>query len=390
MTPTTAPSATRPMFEFPLPVEDLWAERTSQFLGSGIPRRVLRQVKRRVTDSWVDGPGGWTYEWTAAARDLEARGRWLPAALAYGAGRFPSLASESRQTAQRDQLRAFARATHGSVTREVIAVPYRGGTTAVLVHRYSCRRPHAVLCLTGGVDTWKVELHRLAAALRTMARIDVVIFDMPGTGESEVPLAGDAEVIYRGVVDAVRADGLPVGVMGMSFGGLWAAKLAVEGGVDFAIDLGGPVGASERDSGELLALPNGMPGIVAHALWLDELPAAEDLPGLLDQFSLRDALDRSGGRLRAPLLAVNGTADQYLPRHDLEVFRPFPEATVWAVEGATHCAVEQIVPVMIGITAWINANTRRSFASRALIALATWGVCHRPRRTRRAGGDQVG
>ena len=362
------------MFEFPLEVQDLWAERTSQFLGSGIPRRVLRQVRRRVTDSWADGPGGWTYEWTAAARELEQRGKWMPAALAYGAGRFPSLASPARQAAQRDQLRAFARATSGSVTREVIAVPYRSGTTAVLVHRYQCRRPHAVLCLTGGVDTWKVELHRMAAALRTMARIDVVIFDMPGTGESEVPLAGDAETIYRGVVDAVRTQGLPVGVMGMSFAGLWAAKLALEGGVDFAIDVGGPVGASERDAGELLALPNGMPGIVAHALWLDDLPVAADLPGILDRFSLRDELARTTS-LRAPLLVVNGTEDQYIPRIDLEVFRRFSEATVWPVEGATHCAVERIVPVMIGITAWINANTRRSLASRAIIRGATWGVC---------------
>jgi len=354
------------MFEFPLPVADVWAERTGQFVGSGIPRDVLRRVRDRVTDSWAEGEGGWTHEWVAAGRELEGKGRSVQAALAYGAGRFPSLASPQRVAAYHEQLRVFGEATSTSVQREVHEVPYRSGSVAVTVHRYACRHPNAVLCLTGGVDTWKVELHRLALALRTLGRLDVVVFDMPGTGECEVPLAGDAETIYRGVADAVRSPGLPVGVMGMSFAGLWAAKLAMLGGVDFAIDLGGPVGAADRGSDELLALPNGMPGIVAHALWLDELPTADELPRLLDPFSLADELAVPDRQLEAPLLVVNGTKDQYIPRDDIEVFRQYGDATVWAVDGATHCAVERIVPVMLGAALWVREHTRRSVVDRAL------------------------
>jgi esterase FrsA len=183
----------------------------------------------------------------------------------------------------------------------------------VPTHRYRAEDPVATLVLTGGVDTWKTELHRMAVALRRRGPLDVVVFDMPGTGECSVPLAGDAQEIYLGVVDQVRAD-RPVGVMGLSFGGHWAAKLALDGGVDFAVDVGGPIGASEppkvaMEARELEDMPNGMSGILAHALHLSELPTFRDAMRLLPQFSLYHALAGSNGRLAAPLMAINGADD---------------------------------------------------------------------------------
>jgi esterase FrsA len=260
-------------------------------------------------------------------------------------------------------LALFLRATAGVVDRQVLEVPYRSAMVTVPVHCYRTADPVATLVFTGGVDTWKTELHRLASTLSRRGRVDVVAFDMPGTGESTVALAGDAEEIYRGVVDRVRAD-MPIGVMGISFGGHWAAKLALEGGVDFSVDLGGPVGAAEPPEAALELegvddMPNGMSGILAHALRLPAMPTLRDAVRLLPQFSLYHALAGAEGHLAAPLLVINGADDVYIPPADVEVFRPFDAATVWLVENAGHCAFERFRDVRERIVTWLHEAARQ-------------------------------
>ena len=125
-------------------------------------------------------------------------------------------------------------------------MPYRGQQTAVAVHLFSPpqagKRP--LVCLTGGVDTGKFELHRLAWILARCANLTVAAMDMPGTAESEVNLAPDSDVIYRGVLSEL-AQALDCGrtaIIGLSFGDHWAAKLGRSKAVDAAINIGGPVG----------------------------------------------------------------------------------------------------------------------------------------------------
>src|SRR5919108_136777 len=222
------------MFTFSVDARELFAERRRQFRGWGVPDEVIEAVESRVTGVWEDGPGGWTTEWCRQAGELEAQERWLDAALTYGAARFPCLATAARVAAYERQLAAFARAIDrapdGTVRQELVPVTYRETRLALPVHRYPSpqARARATLLLTGGVDTWKVELHRMA-------------------------------------------------------------------------------------------------GIVAQALRLDAFPEPDELPAILDGFSLAGQGLLGPDRRPAPLLVVNGTDDVYVPTADSTVFEQYAE-----------------------------------------------------------------
>jgi len=220
--------------------------------------------------------------------------------------------------------------------------------------------------LSGGVDTWKVELHRLAVLIARLTGWTVAALDMPGTGESRVPLAPDADLILRAAIDELKGDLrlARCAFFGISFGGHWAAKLALLEAVDAAVDLGGPVGASE-DSIRAADLPGGMAGIVGNALGLSAPPSDEEVMGFFADFSLRKQglLERPRG---SPLLVVNGSRDPYLPEEDTTAFRGRPEATVWLIEHTTHCASERIRRVLAAAITWLGAALAPDSASARL------------------------
>lgn len=361
------------MFTFPLDPHDLFEERARQFVGWGIPRRIVAAVREEVSDMWSEERGGWTPTWLAQADRAVERERWLEAALCCGAAKFPVRATRLRERAYERQIEHFLRAARElrlGFERRELSVPYRDGAATAMAHVYSPpgRPAPAALMLSGGVDTWKIELHRLATILVRATGLAVVAIDMPGTGESEVPLAPDSDQILTGALAATSEElgTSTTGFFGISFGGHWAAKLALHGAVDAAVDLGGPVAASfERDGIE--GLPHGMSGIVANAAGFDRVPAVSEVAELLRGFSLRRDLERPGG---SPLLVVNGAADPYVPTSDVTDFDPRPEATVWLIRDGEHCASDRIRRVMPAIIGWISTALVGGRRARALAGLA--------------------
>jgi hypothetical protein len=95
-------------FTFPVNVEELIGERASQWIGIGVPAQVIADVQSRVVDMWLDGPGGWAYEWSAAASDAEQTGELVQASLLYGIAKFPVLAGEAHRKAYANQLRTLS------------------------------------------------------------------------------------------------------------------------------------------------------------------------------------------------------------------------------------------------------------------------------------------
>jgi esterase FrsA len=347
------------MFVFPVETEDWFEERTSQFISLGIPRKVVNSVRAKVSDPWADEPGGWVYEWSQAAERARSEGDHLLAVHCYGAAKFPTLNTPSREAAfakQLDEYKIASRRFKPEFRRQTVAADYRRGTTAVPVHvfRRRRRRLNSLLVLTGGVDTLKMDLHFLANMIAQRTGLTVAAMDMPGTGESEVALAQDADEIYASVAQTLRSEfhADRVGIFGLSFGGHWAAKLAITRAVDAAIDLGGPVGANQRDGAKALQLPNGMAGIVGNALKLDGLPDEAGVATILSTFSLGEQGLLDNDEV-APLLAVNGDLDEYVPLEDTLVFAGQRNTTAWVVKNTTHCAVEKIQPVGTAAVAWM-------------------------------------
>ncbi|MGI5470291.1 alpha/beta hydrolase [Streptomyces sp. CA-132043] len=352
------------MFTFEVDPGALLRERTRQLVSLGVPAGVVADASDRIDDMWGTGPTGWVPVWTQHAERAAQQGDPLLASLCWGAARFPVTATPERRAAHERQLEWYLKAADGfpvRFQRKVVEVPHGQGTTAVPLHLFRRRQaaaghPRGVLLLSGGVDTWKMDLHRLAVSSALATGLLVVAVDMPGTGESAVPLSHDADTVLGGVVELLRAQyRRPVGFLGLSFGGHWAAKMALQGRVDAAVDIGGPTGMAVRGDAELLAMPHGMPGIVGNALGLDRQPEGRQAAELLARFSLREqGLLAAAGT--APLLAVNGADDQYVPLLDTTGLAGTEKTTVWVVRNATHCAPERFLPLMAAAWGWLLAR----------------------------------
>jgi esterase FrsA len=136
-----------------------------------VPKAALRRVQSKVRDMWTPGGGGWCTEWSAEAKAYEQAGAFLNAARCYGVVRFPIVCTDERRVALQDQTRAFmSAARHFTCAFERVELELEapdGSSVKAPVHVYEPRRERArmLVVLSGGLDTGKTELHRLALAL---------------------------------------------------------------------------------------------------------------------------------------------------------------------------------------------------------------------------------
>ncbi|MEU8804613.1 alpha/beta hydrolase [Spirillospora sp. NPDC048819] len=365
------------MFTFTVDPQAVLDERARQFTALGVPAGAVARARDRIGEMWGDGEDGWGPVWAAEAERAGRERGPLAESLCWGAARFPCLATEARRDAHRRQLERYLDAAprfRARFRRRILHVPHPGdgtgnATTPVPAHlfRRPFGRPRGVLILSGGVDTWKMDLHRLAVTTALATGFIVAAIDMPGTGESELVLTPGADRVLAALAGELRREyGLPTGFLGLSFGGHWAAKLALLGEVDAAVDLGGPTGAAATPV-DVLNLPYGMTGILGNALGLDAPPGPGRAAELLDAFSLRGQglLDPGRAGRAAPLLAVNGARDQYIPPGDTTGLAGRPGTAVWLVAGATHCAPERFRVLMPAIWGWLAARLSPGPAARA-------------------------
>jgi esterase FrsA len=350
-------------YEFDVDTAALFGERCPQWVSLGLPAADLDRVRTAITTMWTDGPGGWTYELSALARGYAGRGDNYLASLAYGAAKFPVLASEAKREAHRRQAAEYAKAAPGfgmAFERRIVHLPYRGATMAVPVHLLSAAGDYSqepVLLFSGGLDTWKMDLHLLAAAFARGARVTVMAFDQPGTGETQAPLDAYADEVIQGLIAEARRLGNGTAAhFGLSFGGNFAAMSGLSAAVDAAIDLGGPVQAS-FEAGNIQHLMFGMADIAGNAYGFTVPPTLAQQAAACRPFN-RGALLRQ--HRNAPMLVINGADDVHVVQADTLAFRGRPGTEIILVPGTGHCAASklpQIIPVMIG---WLRARLAAS------------------------------
>jgi esterase FrsA len=344
-------------YQWPLDAQELFGERYPQMINTGLPGQDVDAVRAAITDMWADSPGGWVYEWSKLAASYAEAGSHQLAALAYGWAKFPTLADESKRVALANQLEQYQLAAPGfgvEFQRQVLELPYRGGTTPVPVHLFApfdLPVDGPVVIASGGVDSWKMDLHGLMVVLAMGLRVRVLAFDIAGTGESSVPMtsSGGAEIV-RGLVAHARTLGNGVVAhVGISMGGHYSARSGLAGDVDAAVVLGGPVEAAFTDRPTHF----GMDGIVGNALGFDETPKPDQLPALFAEFSLRPLLDQDSN---APMLVINGADDVHVPQHDTLVFQGRRDTVVELIPDTGHCAVTKLPEVFSTIVGWLGRN----------------------------------
>ncbi|KJS63097.1 alpha/beta hydrolase [Streptomyces rubellomurinus] len=343
-------------FTWPLDPQDLFAERYPQ-MTLALPAAEVDAVRAAVTEMWPDRPGGWVYEWSALAARHAAAGRHREAAQAYGWAKFPSLADGPKRTALARQVEQYVLAAPGfpvEFERRSLTVPYRGGTATLPVHLMAAPGLPAdapVLLASGGVDSWKADLHGVWEQLALALPARLLLFDLAGTGETaHLPMTpdGGAEVI-EGLIAFARTIGNgTVGHFGISMGGYYSARSGLSGTVDAAVVLGGPV---ERSFAPGRGFAFGMDGIVGNALGFDEVPGRAEREEAFAAFDLRPLLDLA---VNAPMLVVNGEDDVHVPRHDTLVFAGRRATRVELVPDTGHCAVSRFGEAMALIVPWLR------------------------------------
>jgi esterase FrsA len=345
------------MYTYDIDAADMFEDRTHQFEKFGIPLDDIKRVAAATTDMWADAPGGWVYEWSNLAQEYADRDDHYLASMIYGCAKFPCLTDRARERAMQNQLEQFELAAkHFPVAfeRRIVTVPYRGTTVDVPVHLYSIdgdypARP--VLIASGGVDTWKMDIHPWWVGFTVGAGVTTLAFDHPGTGETAIPLDAHADEVIRGLADYARTlgDGR-VGHFGASFGGNFAALSGLAGIVDAAVDLGGPVDhAFETEN--VQRLPYGMHDILGNAMHWGHSPSLDELSAGLGQLRRHDLLAQ---QRNSAMLVVNGADDYFIPQPDTLVFQGRPNTEVHLIEGTGHVAMSKAAEVVPMIIAWLR------------------------------------
>ena len=306
-------------YQWPLDAAELFGERYPQMINTGLPVTDVDAVRAAITDMWPDAPGGWVYEWSKLGRSYAEAGSHQRAALAYGWAKFPTLAGEPQRVALANQLEQYLLAAPDfgvDFRREVLELPYQGGTTPVPVHLFApFDRPAdaPVVIASGGVDSWKMDMHLIFAGTAARLGVRVLAFDIPGTGESSVPMTAD------GGAEIVRG-----------------------------------LAAHARTIGNGVVAHFGMAGIVGNAMGFDHPPSLEELFECRKRFSLRPLLDQD---LNAPMLVINGANDVHVPQHDTLVFQGRRDTVVELIPGTGHCASSKLPQATATIAGWLEQTT---------------------------------
>ncbi|OBK43891.1 alpha/beta hydrolase [Mycobacterium kubicae] len=345
------------MYTYDIDVADMFTDRADQFEKFGIPRADIERVREACTDMWVDAPGGWPYEWSQLAEEYAARDDHYLASMIYGCAKFPALTDPPRERALAHQLEQFELAAKDfpvSFERRIITVGYRGGRVEVPVHLYStdgdyARRP--VLIASGGVDTWKMDIHPWWVAFTQGAGVTTLAFDHPGTGETTIALDKHADEVIRGLAEYARTlgDGR-VAHFGASFGGNFSAMSGLAGIVDAAVDLGGPVHHAFGPD-NAAKLPFGMHDILGNAMHWDHSPSLDELTAGLEQLDRGNLLAQ---QINSRMLVINGADDYFVPQSDTLVFRGRPRTEVHLIEGTGHVAMSKAPEVVPQIITWLR------------------------------------
>jgi pimeloyl-ACP methyl ester carboxylesterase len=223
----------------------------------------------------------------------------------------------------------------------------------------------------GGVDAWKEEMTELSEQLLG-AGLATVAMDNVGTGESPVLAVPDAERQFGPVLDWVASrpdlDGARPAILGRSFGGYWATKLAHLLPQRFAACVnwgGGAHHMFQREWIESSRHPESylMELVETRSRMLGARNDREYIEAF-GRLSLKDQGLLDGPC--APMLLVNGKDDRQCPIADIHLLTEsgLPKA-VRLFPGGHMGFGPHTVPTIVR---WIKAQTDIARASRALEA----------------------
>ena len=198
-------------------------------------REVLASIHSLDRDEWAAAWSARADVYMArakAAKDKPAqRDAYLAAWRLYMFAAWPARTSPGKEAAYHkaaDAYRAYGALLDPAV--EVVRIPYEGKEIVGYLRLPKGVRPAPVVIAMGGLDEFK-EYEALGFDKGALAHgLGVFAMDMPGVGESAVPMAVGSERVFSRVIDYLagrkEVDAGKLGIYGVSAGGYWSALMA--------------------------------------------------------------------------------------------------------------------------------------------------------------------
>jgi esterase FrsA len=306
--------------------------RLAQFIQRGADPKDAEAIFGRLTDlepqRWVDE---WTQlavpweqkgaEFAARGKGQEAREAFQKASMYYGVAKFPVINHPAKKTAYRKCIETYLKAArYFDPPLERVTIPFAGREIiGYLRIPKGVSRPPVVIA-TGGIDVYKEERDTSDLLEAGLAAFST---DMPGNGECVEWYTADAGRTYSTVIDYLEkrndVDGKRLGIVGRSYGGYWACKMAYMENkrIRAAVEWGGPVHYTfqqtwlqhlQEDKLYLWPFLDSM--VYAHHV-KDIAELREQAPTL--SLKTQGWLDKPS----APMLVVNGAKDPWIAIQDL-------------------------------------------------------------------------
>lgn len=212
-------------------------------------RNTFRHAKREDVESVLANltskdPELWAKEWARIAKPYEeagvkreqagkfqeAREAYVQAYAYYATGRYPTPHTPGKLACYRKSLEVYEKAgKYFEPPLERLDIPFGDKKIPIYLRVPRDGQKHAIVINFGGIDSFKAESYEYDEGLQKAGMASCAM-DMPGVGECPIKASPAADSVFTAVIDYLEnrpdIDPQRIAIMGRSFGGYWAAKMA--------------------------------------------------------------------------------------------------------------------------------------------------------------------
>ncbi len=356
-----------------MPKEDLrhfheqgaYSFQAMRLVSEGLDFMEIARVLRRV-----ESPADWTREmekagdrWYGIAEEASGSGRRETAAMAYqtatqfllGAALWNTPDPWSTVDVYRKAVESFRQFTQ-LLNPQPLAVEIPYGDQSLPGYLFipsGSDAPVPAVVLMGGADATKEEAHGFGVSMLLERGMACLILDGPGQGESlrfrRLFAVPEYEGVYQAAIDYLktvdRLDASRIGIVGLSMGGYYVMRGAVNKEVSAAVSWGA-----------LMSLTGLNLSILGPTVrFITGAQSDEEMMDAAKRFTLEEV----AGKVRCPVLLVHGGQDHLVAREQLDAVRDALTSApvdVHYYEDALHCCIDQYSVVRPRIFDWLKGK----------------------------------